>query len=125
MSAIASLVRRYIDRYNADDVEGMLACCADDVSFETVANLGGASRFDGKEDMRDILSATMRAFRNRCHTLSSLICDGDRAAAETVFSGVATAQLAHDVREGDEITIRGVTIFEARDGRLTRVCDYS
>ena len=36
MSEIATLVRRYVDHYNSNDVDGMLDCCVDDVIFETV-----------------------------------------------------------------------------------------
>ncbi|MBI1339446.1 nuclear transport factor 2 family protein [bacterium] len=125
MSEISTLVRKYVDRYNSGDVEGMLALCHDDVVFETVASLGGEMRIDGKDDMRDILIATTRAFRGRSHKIISLISEADRAAAETMFSGVATAELAHDVREGDTVSIRGVTVFERRDDKFVRISDYS
>ena len=34
MSEVATLVKRYVERYNSNDVEGMLDCCADDVVFD-------------------------------------------------------------------------------------------
>ena len=52
MSDVASLVRRYVERYNANDVDGMLECCADDVVFETISNPGGSIRLSGKDEMR-------------------------------------------------------------------------
>jgi steroid delta-isomerase-like uncharacterized protein len=125
MSEVAALVKRYVDSYNANDVEGMLDCCSEDVVFETVNNPNGAIRLNGKHEMREILVATTRAFRERRHDVVSMICDGERAAAETVFSGVAAAELGQNVRLGDHISIRGATIFEIRDGRLGRICDYS
>ena len=48
MSEIATLVRRYVDHYNSNDVDGMLDCCVDDVIFETVSNPGGSIRLNGK-----------------------------------------------------------------------------
>lgn len=125
MSEVAALVRRYVERYNSNDVEGMLDCCSEDVVFETVNNPNGAIRLNGKDEMREILIATTHAFRERRHELVAMICDGERAAAETVFSGVAAAELGQNVRLGDHISIRGATIFELRDGRLGRICDYS
>ena len=125
MSDLATLVRRYVDRYNLNDVDGMLDCCADDVVFETVSNPGGSIRLTGKDEMREVIEATTRAFRERRHELVSILVDGERAAAETVFSGVAAAELGQYVRPGEHVSIRGATMFELKDNKLSRICDYS
>ena len=125
MSDVATLVRRYVDRYNSNDVDGMLDCCADDVIFETVSNPGGSIRLSGKDEMREVIEATTRAFRERRHEVVTILVDGHRAAAETVFSGVAAAELGQHVRPGEHISIRGATMFELRDNKLSRICDYS
>lgn len=122
---VAVLVQRYVDSYNANDVEAMLDCCNDDVVFETVTNPGGAIRLNGKNEMREVLVATTLAFRERRHQVVTIIVDGERAAAETVFSGVAAAELGNQVRLGDHVSIRGATIFEVHGDRLGRICDYS
>lgn len=125
MSDVAAIVRRYVDRYNANDVDGMLDCCADDVVFETVTNPGGSLKLNGKDEMREVIEATTRAFRERRHEVVAILVDGQRAAAETLFSGVAAAELGHHVRPGEHVSIRGATIFELKDNRLSRICDYS
>ncbi|MDP3492671.1 MAG: nuclear transport factor 2 family protein [Hyphomonadaceae bacterium] len=125
MSDVATLVRRYVERYNANDVDGMLDCCSDDVVFETITNPGGSLRLNGKEEMREVIEATTRAFRERRHELVAILVDGQRAAAETLFSGVAAAELGHHVRSGEHVSIRGATMFELRDDKLARICDYS
>jgi steroid delta-isomerase-like uncharacterized protein len=124
MSDVANVVRRYVERYNASDVEGMLECCAEDVVFETITNPGGSLKLKGKHEMREIIEATTRAFRESRHEVVAIIVDGQRAAAETVFSGVAAADLGQNLRPGEHVSIRGATIFEVRDNRLARICDY-
>lgn len=125
MSDVATLVRRYVERYNSNDVDGMLECCADDVVFETISNPGGSIRLSGKDEMREVIEATTRAFRERRHEVVTILVDGQRAAAETVFSGVAAAELGQNVRQGEHVSIRGATMFELRDNKLSRICDYS
>ena len=125
MSDVAALVRRYVERYNSNDVDGMLECCADDVVFETITNPGGSLRLNGKDEMREVIEATTRAFRERRHEVVAILVDGQRAAAETLFSGVAAAELGHHVRPGEHVSIRGATMFELRDNKLSRICDYS
>ncbi len=125
MSGVRSLVQRYVDRYNSNDVDGMLDCCADDVVYESVTNPHGAMRLNGKAEVREAIEATARAFRERRQERVGMIVDGERAAAETVFSGVATASMGAAVRTGEHVSIRTATIFEASEGRLARICDYS
>ena len=125
MTEVANVVRRYVGFYNENDIEGMLDCCVEDVVFETITNPGGSIRLKGKDEMREILEATTRAFRERRHEVIAMIVDGQRVAAETVFSGVAAAELGQNVRPGEHVSIRGATIFELRDSRLARICDYS
>jgi len=125
MSDIAALVQAYVGCYNAGDVAGMLERCHPDVLYETVANPGGVLRLEGAAAMREVLEGTMQAFTERRHVITQLVTEGDRAAAETVFSGVAAADLGPDVRAGEVVTIRGCAIFEQRDGRFVRICDYA
>lgn len=125
MSDLAALVRRYVDRYNSNDVDGMLDCCSEDVVFESISNPGGSIRLNGKSEMREVIEATTRAFMERRQELVSILVDGQRAAAETLFSGVATAEMGHLVRSGEHVSIRGATLFELRDDKLSRICDYS
>ena len=124
MSGVASLVRRYVERYNSNDVDGMLDCCSDDIVYESVTNPHGAMRLKGKNEVREAIEATTQAFRERRHEVLAMIVDGERAAAETVFSGVATTPIGADVRLGEHVSIRSATIFEAAEGRLARICDY-
>jgi ketosteroid isomerase-like protein len=125
MSETAALIRRYVERFNASDVDGMLDCCWEDVVFETVSNPGGAMRFTGKAEMREVIAATTLAFSKRRQEITAILVDGERAAAETVFSGVAAADLGGGVQAGEHVVIRGATLFESRGGRLCRICDYS
>lgn len=125
MSDIAAIVRRYVEHYNANDVDGMLECCAEDIVFEAVSNPGGSLRLTGKDEMRELIAATTRAFHQRRHEVVSILVDGEKAAAETVFSGVAAAELGNYVRPGEHVSIRGATLFETRGDKLTRICDYS
>jgi ketosteroid isomerase-like protein len=90
-----------------------------------VTNPGGSIRLSGKTEMRDVIEATTRAFRERRHEVVTILVDGQRAAAETVFSGVAAAELGQHVRTGEHVSIRGATMFELRDNKLSRICDYS
>jgi ketosteroid isomerase-like protein len=123
MADVAALVKEYVDRYNSSDVDGMLACCTEDVVYEAVHDAGSV-RLSGKQEVREVLLATLRAFLERRKEVVGLIVDGRKAAAETVFSGVAAAKLSPDVGPGDPISTRGAVIFELKGDRFARISDY-
>ncbi len=125
MTSTADLIERYVTLSNHDDIDGVLACCANNVMFETVMNPRGSMRLQGKEQVREVLAGTMAAFKDRSHRLASIIVDGNRVAAETVFTGTALAELGDGVMPGDQVAIRGATIFEVENGLIVRICDYS
>ncbi|WP_155825875.1 nuclear transport factor 2 family protein [Hirschia maritima] len=125
MTNPAELVERYVTLSNHDDIDGVLACCADNIMFETVMNPRGSMRLQGKAQVREVLAGTMAAFKDRSHRLASIISQGNRVAAETVFTGVALAELGDGVRPGDKVAIRGATIFEIENGLIARITDYS
>lgn len=125
MTNIADLVERYVTLSNHDDIDGVLACCADNVMFETVMNPRGSMRLQGKDQLREVLAGTMAAFKDRSHRLASVIVQDNRVAAETVFTGTALAELGDGVSPGDQVAIRGATIFEIENNLIARICDYS
>lgn len=125
MTSTADLIERYVTLSNHDDIDGVLACCANNVMFETVMNPRGSMRLQGKDQVREVLAGTMAAFKDRSHRLASIIVDGNRVAAETVFTGTALAELGDGVMPGDQVAIRGATIFEVENNLIVRICDYS
>lgn len=125
MTNIADLVERYVTLSNHDDIDGVLACCADNVMFETVMNPRGSMRLQGKDQVREVLAGTMTAFKDRSHRLASIIVQDNRVAAETVFTGTALADLGDGVKLGDQVAIRGSTIFEIENDLIARITDYS
>lgn len=125
MSDIRSLIERYVDCYNRMDVDGMLDCVSDDVIFENISNAGQSMQLKGRDSMREIAMLGMQAFSYRRQTILNLICDQASAAAEVDFTGIAAVNLPNGTQAGETVRLKGVSIFEMRDGRLTRVADYS
>jgi steroid delta-isomerase-like uncharacterized protein len=123
MADVAALVREYVDRYNQSDIDGMLACCTEDVVYETVDD-GGSMRLAGKDAVRQVLAATIRAFLERRQDVVGLTVDGRMATAETVFSGVAAAELSPEIGQGDMVSARGAMIFEVKGDRFARIRDH-
>lgn len=125
MEDLESLIERYVDCYNRIDVEGMLDCVTDDVRFENISNAGQSMQLEGKAALSQVAQASAQAFTYRRQRLLNLITKDDRAAAEVRFQGIAALDLPNGIREGQSVDIHGASFFEARDGKLCRIVDYS
>jgi ketosteroid isomerase-like protein len=56
------LVERYLDCYNAKDVEAMLELFAEDATFESVSNTTGVIRTADKEELRRLALMSVEYF---------------------------------------------------------------
>lgn len=117
-----AVITDYYEAFNRGDIEGMLACVADDIIHDT--NQGerrlGRDRFHAfcarmahhyKETLEDIVVMTT--------------ADGSRAAAEFNVNGkyLASETGLPDAR-GQAYHLPAGTFFAIRDGKIARVTTY-
>ncbi|MEZ5999946.1 nuclear transport factor 2 family protein [Hyphomonas sp.] len=119
------VIARYIQSYNARDIDGMLDCVTDDVVFENISNAGGSMRLDGKDMMRQVAELSGNAFTYRRQRLINVVSGAGKAAAEIEFEGKAAVDLPNGVKAGETVKVRGASFFEFRGNLLCRIADYS
>ena len=119
------VIARYIQSYNARDIDGMLDCVTDDVVFENISNAGGSMRLDGKDMMRQVADLSGNAFSYRRQRLINVVTGAGKAAAEIEFEGKAAVDLPNGVKAGETIKVRGASFFEFRGQLMSRIADYS
>lgn len=122
---LTNWVKAYVDHYNRQDIDGMLEQVADDVVFENISNSGGSMTLQGIDAMRQVTELGIQAFSYRRQRIVNLIEGDNKVAAEVVFTGMAALNLPNGIKQGETVELRGVTIFEFRNGKLSRVADYS
>lgn len=116
------VIQRYFDAFNAGDVDGMLACLADDVAHHV--NEGQVRR--GKEAFAEFC-----AHMNRCYAekLTDMVIfakpDGTRAAAEYIVNGtyLATDEGLPEA-QGQTYRLPAGSFFDVAEGRIARVTTY-
>ncbi|KCZ49538.1 MULTISPECIES: nuclear transport factor 2 family protein [unclassified Hyphomonas] len=119
------VIARYIQSYNARDIDGMLDCVTDDVVFENISNAGGSMRLDGKDMMRQVAELSGNAFSYRRQRLINVVSGAGKAAAEIEFEGKAAVDLPNGIKAGETVKVRGASFFEFRGNLLCRIADYS
>ena len=116
------VIQRYFEAFNAGDVDGMLACPADDVAHHVNE---GKVRV-GKDAFAEFCAHMNRSYKE--HLTDMVIFEakgGTRAAAEFIVNGT---YLATDPglpeAHGQTYRLPAGSFFSLRDGKITRVVTY-
>lgn len=120
-----TLLDQYLAAYNARDVDGMLATLHDDMVFENVSNATGPLRLEGKAAFAEQARQAVTWFSERRQTPRHWVLGPDSAAVEIEYRGVLAVDLPNGLKAGQVLELRGVSVFEVRDGRISRLTDYS
>jgi len=118
------LVERYLDCYNAKDVEAMLGLFAEEAVFESVSNTTGVIRTVGKEELRRLALQSVEYFEQRRQTLVAWVVDETRVAVEIDYWCRLAKDLPDGHKAGAEMRLRGASFFTIHDGRIVKLVDY-
>ncbi|MEZ0487784.1 nuclear transport factor 2 family protein [Fibrella aquatica] len=112
----------YVDAYNRKDIEGMMACLADDVIFEHLTNGHPTMKLAGKTAFREQAEKAAQLFAQREQILR------DRTIADDVISVKInfTATLAvdyNDLTAGETVNLQSHSVFVLKDYLIRKLID--
>lgn len=118
MSNYRSLLDRYVEMYNAGDLDGVMDLYADDA-----VQLMPDGVFEGRSAIRERLAKEVTAFSDLHHRVTSYVEEGDAFADEWVFVGTHTGPLVlPDGTElpatGKQVEVPGMELVRMRDGKV-------
>ena len=119
------LINRYLDAYNAFDVEGMMATIHPDIEFKNVSGGDVNARASGADEFCQMAKQSTALFTSRQQTVTAFNAAGDGASIEVAYEGVLAADLPNGMKAGDRLNLNGRSEFEFKDGRIARIVDYS
>ena len=112
------LLDHYVERYNAGDLDGVMALYADDA----VQGMPDGT-FKGREAIRERLAMELAACPDVVHSVRSFVSDGDFFADEWTFAGTHTGPFVMpDGTEvpptGKRLEVEGMEVVALRDGKI-------
>lgn len=124
MTDLEPLIRRFLGAYAEADLEAMLALVSDEVVFEHYTGGARSTRAQGKAAFAELARGSAAAFASRSQTIRRLTKGDGCATAEIEFQAVPARDLPNGMKAGVPVTLLGASVYEGRDGVLTRVSDY-
>jgi steroid delta-isomerase-like uncharacterized protein len=118
MSANEQLLERYVELYNAGDLDGVM-----DLYAEDAVQIMPEGTFEGRSAIRERLARDLIACPDIAWTVLSFVEQGDTFADEWSF--VATHTGPFELPDGGElpptgrrVELRGMELVEVRDGKI-------
>jgi steroid delta-isomerase-like uncharacterized protein len=108
---VGKLLDAFAAAWNRHDVDGLMACMADDCVFEAAAGPEVAgTRHVGKDAVRRAYAAVFDAYADARWNQPRHFVAGDRAVSEWTFTGTTKA--------GARVEVNGCDLFTLRGGRI-------
>ncbi|OUJ72454.1 nuclear transport factor 2 family protein [Hymenobacter crusticola] len=118
-------IEAYLAAYNAKDIPAMLALLDEQIVFENVSNTSGVITTSTKQEFAALARQSVDYFAERRQIVRFAVMGAGAAAVEIDYQATLAQDLPNGLKAGEQLKLRGVSVFEWRDGKFTRISDYS
>ena len=125
MPPMEEIIQAYFTAYNAKDVPAMLALLDEGVFFENVSNASGITTTQSKSEFETLALQSLNFFSERRQSVRFQVLSNTAAAVEIDYQATLAQDLPNGLKAGETLRLRGVSIFEVSQGKITRISDYS
>ena len=122
---MGELIQAYIEAYNTKNISGMLDLLDDQIVFENVSTTSGITNTTSKNEFQELALQSVNYFTERKQIVRFLVTSSDSAAVEIDYLATLAQDFPNGLKAGQQIQLRGVSIFESKNGKFTRISDYS
>lgn len=120
-----SLVKNYTQAYNNFDVEKMTADLHDEIIFKNISNGEVNLKTNGIEAFKNQAEQAVIFFSEREQTIENIECKDDVCEVEINYRGKLAVELPNGLKKGDEINLKGKSIFRFADRKIIEIEDIS
>lgn len=125
MAKLPDVVSNYIAAYNAMDVEGMLACLAETITFRNFSGRELTAEAANKQSFAEMARYGVTAFSERRQTVTNAITVDDTTVAEIDYSAVVAKDMPNGWTKGQVLSFAGASHFRVSHDKITLIVDQS
>ena len=122
---LPEVIGRYIDAYNARNVEAMLACLTADISFTSITAGDVTASTSGLAEFRLLAEEAVECFSSRHQSILSVTSVHGVTLVEIAYFATVARDLPNGWKAGQTISLKGSSVFELTGKRISRLIDQS
>jgi hypothetical protein len=120
-----TIVKNYIEGYNQFNSDKMFVDFDEHVVFENIQNAELNMSLMGLKALRDQAEQAKRYFTTRRQTITSFKHSGDETEIEIDYFAILAIQLPNGLKKGDELNLKGKSIFKFLNNKIIKLTDIS
>ena len=109
-----ALVRRFVEAFNAGDLDGVAAVFAPNA----VVHNSGAPDPLNLEGFRQLAAVFLAAFPGGQHSIDDMIAEGDKVVTRITYRGAHTGDLMGIPPTGKHVAVSAMTIDQIANGKI-------
>ena len=121
----AQMIRNYVEAYNQYDVDQMMADFDAQIIFENIQNGERKMRLVGLHTFRVNAEEAKQYFKERKQSIVSFKDSGNETEIEIDYYAILGADLPNGMKSGQELRLKGWSVFTFEGDKITRLVDIS
>ena len=119
------IIQNYIEGYNQFDINKMIADFDESVIFENIQNGEVNLTLNGIKEFTAQAEKGKEFFSARRQTITSLIQDEITAIIDIDYYAVLAIDFPNGLKAGQELNMKGKSIFQFLDDKIVKLTDIS
>lgn len=119
------IIEDYIKAYNNFEIDRMLSSMHDDVVFENISNGDVTIRTNGLAELKQQAEQAKQFFRERKETITDITFLNDKVEIEIDYKATLAVDFSEELKAGDTLRLKGKSVFEFRNGKISKLTDIS
>lgn len=120
-----NLIKTYIEGYNSFDVDKMLSVLNKDIVFENYTNNSLTLKLDGINQFKEQAEKVLLFFSERKQEIEEIISKEESYEVHLKYTATLQVDLSEELKKGNQLNLKGKSIFFFQDDTITKIEDYS
>lgn len=117
------LIKRYIEAYNAFDIETMMSTLHPDIAFQNISNGEINAETHGIEAFQTLAEQSKGLFTSRKQTITNVETNESQTRIDVTFEAILAVDLPNGLKAGELLQLQGSSEFTFRDGKIVSIVD--
>ena len=119
------VIKNYIEGYNSFDIDKMVADLGENIEFENISNGETNVSCIGLPAFRKQAEQAKHYFSKRMQTIKSFRHLSDETEIDIDYYAVLAVDLPNGLKKGNELKLKGRSIFKFQGDKIIKLTDFS
>ncbi|WP_281231603.1 nuclear transport factor 2 family protein [Flavobacterium gelatinilyticum] len=119
------IIKNYLEGYNEFNVDKMTTDFNDAIIFENVTNGEVNLSLKGVKEFKEQAEQTKSYFSSRRQTITAFNHLESQTEIEIDYHAVLAMDFPNGMKKGDELNLKGKSVFEFLDNKIIKLTDIS